>query len=87
MCVCVCVQRKMKEVMDNEEKSKELAKTLLDRAKRETGVQKPEDNPELISSFAHFPDKIDDIEELLHDYHAQAEISAGTDTQVMGRSL
>lgn len=74
----------MEAVAASEAVSKQRASHLLANARKETGAFKPEDNPELLSSFAHFPDKLDDIEELLHDYRAQADVfSANTDTQVI----
>ena len=73
--------------MESESLSKRLASDLLSRARQETGVHKPEDNPELMRSFQLFPDQLDKIEEQLHDLNAQAEISAGTDAQVNGQTV
>jgi len=72
----------MEAVKESEAQSKQLASDLLTKARRETGVHKPEDNPELMRAFQLFPDQLDKIEEHLHDLQAQADISAGTDVQV-----
>lgn len=66
--------------MENE--SKGAASRLLTKAREVTGTRKPEDKPDLLSSFGLFPDKLEAIDERLHDLSAQAEICAGTDTQV-----
>ena len=55
---------------------------MLERAKRETGVSKPEERPEIVAEFSHFPNELEAIEDVIHELRAKAQACVGTDQSV-----
>lgn len=67
---------------DEEGELKEKAKRMLDRAKKECGVNKPEDKPDMERAFTLLPNQLDEVEDMIHELRAQAEACVGTDQSV-----
>ena len=58
---------------------KENARRKLERASKESGVSKPE---ELKAAFNLLPNRLEEIEDQIHELRAQAEACVGTDQSV-----
>ncbi len=79
------LQQKVKVLTDIETQSKERASTFLKLARKETGVNKPEDKPELLSNFQMYPEKLEEIDDRIHELKAQADAcTTSNDRQVGG---
>lgn len=62
--------------------SKDRANALLNRARKECEVQNPSDNPRLMEIFSDLPNELERLDDLIHDFQAQAEMCMGTDENV-----
>lgn len=62
--------------------SKERANALLNKARKECGVQNPSDNQHLMEMFNDFPNELERLDDMIHDLQAQAEMCMGTDENV-----
>ena len=62
--------------------SKDRANALLNRARKECGVQNPGDNPRLMEIFSDLPNELERLNDMIHDLQAQAEMCMGTDENV-----
>ncbi len=80
---CVCVpQQEVKECEYQERVSKERANALLNKARKECGVQNPSDNQHLMEMFNDFPNELERLDDMIHDLQAQAEMCMGADENV-----
>lgn len=62
---------------------KERAKRVLDRATRETGCKNVgKQKPELQKIFDTFPNDLEQLDDMIHDLKAKAEMCTGTDQSV-----
>ena len=76
------IQQELKECEYQERVSKERANALLNKARRECGVQNPSDNQQLMEMFNDFPNELERLDDMIHDLQAQAEMCMGTDENV-----
>ena len=81
-CILDLSQQELKGYEYEERVSKERANALLNRARKECGVQNPSDNPKLMEMFNNFPNELDRLDDMIHDLVAQAEMCMGTDENV-----
>ena len=80
--IFVVSQQELKMQEYHERLSKERANALLNRARKECGVQNPSDNPQLMEIFNDIPNELDRLDDMIHDLQAQAEMCMGTDENV-----
>lgn len=45
-------------------------------------MQNPSDNPRLMEIFSDLPNELERLDDLIHDFQAQAEMCMGTDENV-----
>ena len=55
---------------------------MFNKARRECGVQNPSDNQQLVELFNDFPNELERLDDMIHDFQAQAEMCMGADENV-----
>lgn len=75
--------QRYKALTREEQEAMERAQRMLEKAKRETGVSKPQERPEIVAEFGHFPNELEAIEDVIHELMAKAQACVGTDQSVV----